>query len=210
MAACALQSLCLSVDNVAVDGLRDVFVAMAASRFGYLVVEVGDPDDVRVVPCSEIERMEESVRSLNRIFADDIVRRVAIVAGRHRMMARLDPCVILRLHDVAICASLRVICEVGVALGVNECIQADTDDESGEYRNDQSQRCRSVHEFVTTWQGAIYHARMIASCQKSRIMIILKSRYSRGFRRNWLLLHSARYGSSASMRPLPSIGRVPI
>jgi hypothetical protein len=145
MAACALQSFCLSVDNVAVDCLRDVFVAMAASRFGYLVVEVGDPDDVRVITSGEIERMEKAVRSLNCVLANDIVRRVAIVAGRRRVMTRLYPGVILRLHDVTVRASLWIICEVGVSLGVHERIQPDADDESGEDRKDKFQRCRSVH-----------------------------------------------------------------
>ena len=82
MAASTLQPLCLAVHHVAIDRLGDIFVAVTASRFRYLVVEVGDPDDVRVITSGEIERMEKAVRSLNCVLANDIVRRVAIVAGR--------------------------------------------------------------------------------------------------------------------------------
>ena len=87
VAARALQAFSLAVHDVAVDGRGDVLVATAAGVLRYLMVELGDLNGVGIVAAREVERMPESIVGLHRIFADQIVRGVAIVAGRDRVMA---------------------------------------------------------------------------------------------------------------------------
>src|SRR5512144_2141864 len=91
VAAGALQSFGRTVNYVAIDGGCDVLVTATARGFDNLVVEVGDADVVRVEASGEIEGMKKAVGGLNRVLADNVVRRVAIVAGCDGVMARLDP-----------------------------------------------------------------------------------------------------------------------
>src|SRR5262249_19200205 len=69
--------------------------------------------------------MPEPVRCLGCIFADEICRGVAAVAGGNRAMRRLEPAVELLLHDMAVSAGRRIIREVGPPLGIGEGIDAD-------------------------------------------------------------------------------------
>src|SRR5262245_17399077 len=69
--------------------------------------------------------MPEPVRCLGCIFADEICRSVAAVAGGNRAMRRLEPAVELLLHDMAVSAGRRIIREVGPTLGIGEGIDAD-------------------------------------------------------------------------------------
>src|SRR5262245_2798374 len=71
--------------------------------------------------------MPEPVRCLGCIFADEICRRVAAVAGGNRSMRRLEPAIELLVHDVAVGAGCRVVSEVGPTLGIGESINADAD-----------------------------------------------------------------------------------
>jgi hypothetical protein len=64
VASGALQALCFSVDYIAVDGRRDVLVAMAASGLDNLVVEAGDANVVRVEAGREIKGMKKAIRGL--------------------------------------------------------------------------------------------------------------------------------------------------
>src|SRR4029078_521073 len=118
VAAGALQTFGFTVNYVAVDGRSDVLVTMTACGLDHLVVEVSNTNVVRVEAGREIEGMKKAVRSLNRVLADNVVWRMAIVAGGDGVVARLDPGVILRLHDVAVGAGLRIVGEIRVAFGV--------------------------------------------------------------------------------------------
>src|SRR5271169_4715909 len=102
MAASALQTTCLAVNHVAVNRGSNVFVTATAGVLGDFVIEPGDLDRVGIAAGGEVEGMPESVVGLHRIFADDVMRSVAVVAGRDRMMTRLHPRVVLCLHDVAV------------------------------------------------------------------------------------------------------------
>jgi hypothetical protein len=46
--------------------------------------------------------MPESVRSLCVVFADEIMWRVAVIAGRGCVMAGLLPTIVLIIHDVTV------------------------------------------------------------------------------------------------------------
>jgi hypothetical protein len=53
--------------------------------------------------------MEKAITGFDRIFTDQIVGRMAVIARSCRVVARFNPGVVLRAHDVAISAGGRVI-----------------------------------------------------------------------------------------------------
>lgn len=71
--------------------------------------------------------MPEPVPSLGRIFADEIMRRVAIVTGCDRLVARLQPAAVLIFHDVAIRTGERIVAHVRIALTVPERVNTHPD-----------------------------------------------------------------------------------
>src|SRR3569833_1036934 len=124
MTARAHDSLGVAVCTVAVDGCRNAFMAMPAGAFHDLVIELRDLDVVWIVAACEIEGMPEAVVRFDRVFSNDVVWCVAVVAGRGAVVARLDPSVVLLTHDVAVYARLRIVGEVGVPLRVDERVPA--------------------------------------------------------------------------------------
>ena len=72
------------------------------------------------VACGEREGMKEAVLGLGEILRHETGRRVAIVAGRNRAMTRLRVGVEMIAHDVAVCACVRIVAQVRVALRINE------------------------------------------------------------------------------------------
>src|SRR5262249_22829304 len=71
--------------------------------------------------------MADPVRSVGGILADEAWRGVAVIAGRHRTVRRLEPAVELFAHDVAVGAGCRIVSEVGPTLGIREGIDANPD-----------------------------------------------------------------------------------
>ena len=82
--------------------------------------------------------MPESVGCLRRIFADEVCRGMAMVAGRHRAVRRLEPAVELFAHDVAVGASRRVIRQIGPTLGISKSIDADADSDADDHAEQDS------------------------------------------------------------------------
>src|ERR1035438_8377082 len=91
MATGTLQPFSFAVYNVAVDFRRDVLVTAAASVLRDPVIELGDLNRVGVVAAGEVKGMPESVVCLHGVFANEVVRGVAIVTGGYRVVARLHP-----------------------------------------------------------------------------------------------------------------------
>ena len=120
VAACALETFGFGVRYVSVDRRCDRFMTPVAGILHHLVIELGDLDRVGISAAGEIEGMPESVVCLHRIFPHNVVRSVAIVAYRHRVMAGLHSRVVLRLHQVAVRAGSRIVRQVGVSLGINK------------------------------------------------------------------------------------------
>src|SRR5215471_5167364 len=94
------------------------------------VIEFRDLNGVRVLSAREVEGVPKSVVRFYCIFSDDVMRCVADVAGRHRMVARLHPAVVLRPHDVAVRTSGGVVREIRVSLGIDEGVGAKADGHS--------------------------------------------------------------------------------
>jgi hypothetical protein len=86
MAARTLQSISFAMDYIAVDFRRNILVTVTAGIFGDGVIEPGNLDCVGVAPAGEVERMPEAVVSLHCILAEYIVRGMAVVACRCRVM----------------------------------------------------------------------------------------------------------------------------
>jgi len=62
-------------------------MTVLAGALRYPFVGAPDLDDVGEFACGECRGMKESVRCFNGVFPDEIMRCVAIVAGRYGVMA---------------------------------------------------------------------------------------------------------------------------
>ena len=71
--------------------------------------------------------MPEPVPSFRSVFPYEVVRRVAVVTGSNRLMARLKPAAVLIFHYVAIGTRERVVAHIRIALAVPKCVHADPD-----------------------------------------------------------------------------------
>lgn len=71
--------------------------------------------------------MEETIGGFDRVFSDQVMRSVAIVALGNRTVAAVDPSGVVVLHYMTIGARFRIVGQVGVAPGVHECVQAESD-----------------------------------------------------------------------------------
>ncbi len=97
-----------------------LFVALATRKFSDPTIAFRHPDRfMKSVGC-EIVGMPEAVRGLRHILADKTRRSVTIVADGDRVMTRLDPTVVLVVHDMAVSARFRVVAQVGIALGIDK------------------------------------------------------------------------------------------
>ena len=74
--------------------------------------------------------MPEAVICLDIIFAEKVVRRVAVITGGDRPMARLDPRIQVFPHDMAVGAGRRVIGQIRPTLGIKKSVAADTKSEA--------------------------------------------------------------------------------
>ena len=109
------------------DRLDHLLMTVATGFFGHAQIAAFDLDRLVKTAEREIIGMPEAVRSLDGVFADRVVRRVAVVAGRDGVMARFLPAVVLLLHDVTIGAGARIVAHVGIALGIDERVKTDAD-----------------------------------------------------------------------------------
>ena len=100
-------------------------MTITARFLGHLPVTLGYLDRLVERVGSEIIRMPKAVRGLCVIFPDEIMRRVAIVAGRNGVMARFLPAVVLLVHYVTIGARAGVVAQIGISLRIHERVHPD-------------------------------------------------------------------------------------
>jgi hypothetical protein len=79
------------------------------------------------IACGEGEGMKESVCCFDGVFPQEIMRCMAIVAGRYGVMAAGQPGRIIILHHMAVRAAFRIIAQVGVPLGIHKSIETEAD-----------------------------------------------------------------------------------
>ena len=116
----------LSAARAGIDVVDDVLMTFAAGIFRHAPAAFLDLDRVVKIAGGEGERMKEAVLGLREVFGHEAGRRVAIVAGGDRAMARLHPGIEMVLHDVAVGAGLRVVREIRPAVGVDEGVATDS------------------------------------------------------------------------------------
>jgi hypothetical protein len=103
--------------NSRLDGIDNRLVTVTAGILGDAPVAVCDPKRIRISPSREVEGMPETVLRFCRVFADEVVRRVTVVAGSGPMTASLPGCEVLA-HYVAIGARSGIIREIRSAFGI--------------------------------------------------------------------------------------------
>jgi hypothetical protein len=113
---------CLARDRYRFDHL---LVAVTARLFRHVAVALGYLYRLMETARGEIIRMPETVRGLCVIFPDEVVRRVAVVAGGDGVMARFLPAVILLVHHVAVGARARIVAQIRVPFSVNKRVRTD-------------------------------------------------------------------------------------
>ena len=122
-----------------IDSGGDVLMTATARVFRNFVIEAGDLNRVGISAAGEIKGVPETVIGFYRVFADDIVRRVAIVAGGDGVMAGLQPGIVLRPHHMAVGAGLGIVREIGITLGIDEGIGAKAEGQAQQGGSDDRQ-----------------------------------------------------------------------
>jgi hypothetical protein len=98
-------------------------MACLAGALGDAVVKRLDLNVFRVPPGRESERVQKAIGRFVRIFPDEVVGSVTVIACSDGSVAALRPRRVNVLHDVTIGASRRTVRQVRVSLGVDKRVQ---------------------------------------------------------------------------------------
>src|SRR5687767_6258531 len=110
----------------------DVFVAMATRAFGDVVVARRDAQRIGIASGREIEGVPEPVRRLRRVFADERMWRVTVVADGNLTVTGLHPRREVLLHDVAVGARRGIVGEIRRAPRIPERERAQAENDADE------------------------------------------------------------------------------
>ena len=120
-----------------------------AGFFGDLKAVFGNAYVVFEPTGGEVVRMPESVARLGHVLADELRRRVAIVADGCVAMTGLQPTAVLLVHDVTVRAGRGIVRHVRIPLGVNKRVGSDTDGQSQRHAEDDSlSKVKSPHDTI--------------------------------------------------------------
>ena len=108
------------------NGLDNVLMTFAAGFFRHFTASRCDVNVVFEPAGGEVVGMPETVSRFGGVLGNETGRRVAIVANRHRTMARLQPTAELVLHDVTIHTRFSIVSHVRIATRVHEGVCANT------------------------------------------------------------------------------------
>lgn len=106
------------------DRADELRMALPARRLGDSAIHPSDHDWLVEFAGGERERMVRAILRLREILWDQRGGRVAVVARRHGIMRRLQPRIVVRLHNVAVGTRGGVIRQVRSALCVDEGVTA--------------------------------------------------------------------------------------
>lgn len=109
-----------------INGINNRLVATAAGSLGHFPVIWLNPQWIGKITSGKGYRMPETVLSLCPVLGKRGMRRMAIIAGRNRTVARFRPSIEMLLHDVAVGTCRRVVGKVGPSLGIDECVGNDS------------------------------------------------------------------------------------
>src|SRR5688572_27860897 len=96
-----------------------------AGFLGDLKAVFGNADVVFEPTGGEVVRMPESVARLGHVLANELRRRVAVVADRCVAMTGLQPTAVMLVHDVTVRAGGGIVGQVRIPLRVNKCVGSD-------------------------------------------------------------------------------------
>ena len=118
-----------------------------AGFFGDLKAVFGNAYVVFEPTGGEVVRMPESVARLGHVLADELRRRVAVVADGCVAMTGLQPPAVLIVHDMTVRAGRGIVGQVRIPLGVNKRVGSDTDGKSQRHAEDDSlSKVKSPHD----------------------------------------------------------------
>ena len=109
-----------------------------AGFFGDFKAVFGNADVVFEPAGRKVIGMPESVARLGHVLADELRRRVTVVADGCVAMTGLQPTAVLLVHDVTVRAGRGIVCQVRIPLGVNKRVGSDTDGKSQRHAEDDS------------------------------------------------------------------------
>ncbi len=92
-----------------------------AIAHGDFTIELPDLDRLGETARSEGRAVVPAVDSFNGVFPDDVLWRMATVAGGHFFMAGTVPGVELLAHNVAVLTRPRVVREIGNTISIEKC-----------------------------------------------------------------------------------------
>ena len=101
--------------------MNEVGVAMQTGILRDLAIARLDSQRLGIVVQRERQGMKEAVIGLGDPLADWIVRQMAVVTNGNIVMARLLPCVIRLLHDMAIDTCLGIVTQVTGPFSITKC-----------------------------------------------------------------------------------------
>ena len=157
---------------MAVDVVDDVLMTFAAGVFRDPPAAFLDLDRLVEIARGERERMKKSVLGFSEILGDKPGRRVAIVAGRDRAVARLDPGIEMVLHDVAVGAGVGIVAEIGRALGIDEGETPEADDQThGKSYRYRQQRCHAGCLGARPLRQVCFHGRPLIKSSEPPVSI---------------------------------------
>ena len=120
------------------NSVHGILMTFPASSLGDFKAVFGNAYVVFEPTGGEIVRMPESVARLGHVFADELRRRVAVVADGDVAMTGLQPRAVLVIHDMTVCARRGIVRHVGIAARINKRVGPDTNGESKRYAEDDS------------------------------------------------------------------------
>lgn len=129
------------------NGVHDFLMTFPAGFFGDCKAVFGNAYVVFEPTGGEVIRMPESVAGLGHVLADELRRRVTVVANGGVAMAGLQPRAVLVVHNVAVGARRGIVGHVRIAARVNECIRADADGQADRHaENNPLRDSQPLHE----------------------------------------------------------------
>jgi len=105
---------------MSIDSLDDVLVAIPARSLGNLPVPWSNLDRFMEIPQSKRHRVMISIQCLGHVLTHELMRGMAVVTDRDRMMTRLQPTIEMIIHHVAVRAGGRIVRQVRGPLSIDE------------------------------------------------------------------------------------------
>ena len=117
---------------------NNFLMTFATRLFCYFETMLGNAYVVFEPTSREVIRVPEAVACLGGVLADKLRWCMAVVTNGRVAMARLHPCAVLLLHNMAICTGLRIVGQVRITLSVDERVRANANRETKSNAKDDS------------------------------------------------------------------------